>query len=209
MYVSFVQDLYHAYAGNKKQLKNLYSSVKHSIYAWNGSYGPDLICIDDSSESYSILEQLVINYDVVQGSGAEEVLRFAPVIQVRFCNEAKTEQVSFSIDYIFKSYLFINDSSEEIRAAWYCFKKNAVSAERAKITYPLLKLLEHFFYCELYKDPKYKGLEFDDKFLLKSEFITKEDYPVKYRKGCHLVELIGSKKYKPKEKRRSGAQPET
>lgn len=110
MYVSFVQDLYHAYAGNKKQLKNLYSSVKHSIYAWNGSYGPDLICIDDSSESYSILEQLVINYDVVQGSGAEEVLRFAPVIQVRFCNEAKTEQVSFSIDYsLYKVIMAMKD----------------------------------------------------------------------------------------------------
>lgn len=110
MYVSFVQDLYHAYAGNKKQLKNLYSSVKYSIYAWNGSYGPDLICIDDSSESYSILEQLVINYDVVQGSGAEEVLRFAPVIQVRFCNEAKTEQVSFSIDYsLYKVIMAMKD----------------------------------------------------------------------------------------------------
>ncbi|MFR8282032.1 MAG: DUF262 domain-containing protein [Evtepia gabavorous] len=114
---------------------------------------------------------------------------------IRYFIDVNLKGKQLDVEDIFKSYLFINDSSEEIRAAWYCFKKNAVSAERAKITYPLLKLLEHFFYCELYKDPKYKGLEFDDKFLLKSEFITKEDYPVKYRKGCHLVELIGSKKY--------------
>ena len=95
LYLSFVQDLYHAYAGNIKHLKNLYSSVKHSIYSWNGTYGTDLICIDD----YSILEQLNIRYDVAQGSGDDEVLQFAPVIIVRFSNETKTEQVSFSIDY--------------------------------------------------------------------------------------------------------------
>ena len=99
LYLSFAQDLYHAYAGNIKHLKNLYSSVKHSIYSWNGTYGTDLICIDDSSDDYSILEQLNIKYDVAQGSGDEEVLQFAPVIMVRFSNETKTEQVSFSIDY--------------------------------------------------------------------------------------------------------------
>lgn len=99
LYLSFVQDLYYAYAGNIKHLKNLYSSVKNSIYSWNGSYGNELICIDDSSENYSILEQLSIKYDVVLGSGDDEVLQFAPVIMVRFSNETKTEQVSFSIDY--------------------------------------------------------------------------------------------------------------
>ena len=99
LYLSFVQDLYHAYAGNIKHLKNLYSSVKHSIYSWNGTYGTDLICIDDSSDDYSILEQLNIRYDVAQGSGDDEVLQFAPVIIVRFSNETKTEQVSFSFDY--------------------------------------------------------------------------------------------------------------
>lgn len=99
LYLSFVQDLYHAYAGNIKHLKNLYNSVKHSIYSWNGTYGTDLICIDDSSDDYSILEQLNIRYDVAQGSGDDEVLQFAPVIIVRFSNETKTEQVSFSIDY--------------------------------------------------------------------------------------------------------------
>ena len=93
LYLSFVQDLYHAYAGNIKHLK------KHSIYSWNGTYGTDLICIDDSGDDYSILEQLNIRYDVAQGSGDDEVLQFAPVIIVRFSNETKTEQVSFSIDY--------------------------------------------------------------------------------------------------------------
>lgn len=110
LYLSFVQDLYHAYAGNIKHLKNLYSSVKHSIYSWNGTYGTDLICIDDSSDDYSILEQLNIKYDVAQGSGDDEVLQFAPVIIVRFSNETKTEQVSFSIDYsLYRVIMAIKD----------------------------------------------------------------------------------------------------
>lgn len=110
LYLSFVQDLYHAYAGNIKHLKNLYSSVKHSIYSWNGTYGTDLICIDDSSDDYSILEQLNIRYDVAQGSGDDEVLQFAPVIIVRFSNETKTEQVSFSIDYsLYRAIMAMKD----------------------------------------------------------------------------------------------------
>lgn len=99
VYTSFVNDLYNAYAGNKKNLKNLYSAVKQSIYSWDGIYGNDLICIDDSSDEYNILEQLTIKYDVVQGSDKPEIFQFAPSITVRFKNEAETDQVSFSIDY--------------------------------------------------------------------------------------------------------------
>ena len=91
LYLSFVQDLYHAYAGNTKHLKNLYSSVKHSIYSWNGTYETDLICIDDSGDDYSILEQLNIKYDVAQGSGDDEILQFAPVIMVRLTFNRKTD----------------------------------------------------------------------------------------------------------------------
>lgn len=110
LYLSFVQDLYHAYAGNIKYLKNLYSSVKHSIYSWNGVYGTDLICIDDSSDNYSILEQLNVRYDVVQGSGADEVLQFAPMIMVRFSDETKTKRVSFLIDYsLYKIIMAMKD----------------------------------------------------------------------------------------------------
>ena len=110
LYSSFVRDLYHAYAGNVKCLKNLYSSVRNSIYAWNGIYGTDLICIDDSSDDYSILEQLVIKYDVAQGSGEDEVQRFSPVILVRFSNEAKTERVTFSVDYrLYKVIMAMKD----------------------------------------------------------------------------------------------------
>lgn len=56
---------------------------------------------------------------------------------IRYFIDVNLKGKQLDVEDIFKSYLFINDSSEEIRAAWYCFKKNAVSAERAK------KLLIH------------------------------------------------------------------
>lgn len=110
LYKSFVQDLYHAYAGDTKSLKNLYNAVKHSIYSWNGAYGTDLICIDDSSDDYVILEQLSIQYDVIPGNGEEEVTQFTPVIQVRFSNETKTNRISFLIDYsLYKVIMAMKD----------------------------------------------------------------------------------------------------
>ncbi len=110
LYLSFVQDLYHAYAGNIKYLKNLYSSVKHSIYSWNGTYETGLICIDNSSNDYSILEQLNIKYDVFPGNGEDEILKFIPVITVRFSNETNTEHVSFSIDFsLYKVIMAMKD----------------------------------------------------------------------------------------------------
>lgn len=114
---------------------------------------------------------------------------------IRYFIDVNLKGKQLDVEDIFKSYLFIQDSGKKIGDAWYRFKTNAVLVEQAKILYPLLKLLEHFFYCELYKAPKYKGLEFDDKFLLKRGFTTKEEEPTAYRKGCHLVELIDSKKY--------------
>lgn len=96
---------------------------------------------------------------------------------------------------IFKSYLFKNDSSDDIRKEWYRFKKNVVLAKTRNIQYPLLKYIEHFFYCDLYKDSKYKGLEFSDEFRLKKEFKTKEEYPQSFRKNSHLIEIIANNYY--------------
>ena len=98
-YISFVRDLFNSYAGNPKSLKNLYGAVKHGIFAWNGIYGDELICIDDSSDEYSILEKLTIKEKVVKGKGETEIFQFSPVVLVTFCNESETESVSFTIDY--------------------------------------------------------------------------------------------------------------
>lgn len=85
-------------------------AVKESIYAWDGRYGGELICIDDSSDDYSILEQLVIKFDFPNRNGGDEILQFTPVILVGLSNESKTQRVSFSIDYsLYKVIMAMKD----------------------------------------------------------------------------------------------------
>ena len=114
---------------------------------------------------------------------------------IRYFIDVNLKGKQLDTEDIFKSYLFKNDGGKEIRDAWYQFKTNVSRAENSKMPYPLLKLLEHYFYCDLYTDPKYKGLEFSDKFVLKKEFKTKEENPQPHRQGSHLIEVIGSKQY--------------
>lgn len=99
VYNQFIADMFNAYAGNKMKLRDLYTAVKNSIYEWDGAYGNDLICIDDSNDDYSILEQLIIKFDVLPGTGEPEIFQFTPTITVRFKNDAGTDNVRLSIDY--------------------------------------------------------------------------------------------------------------
>lgn len=110
VYNRFVMDMFNAYAGNKLKLKDLYNAVKDSIYAWDGVYGNDLICIDDSNDDYNILEQLIIRFDVLPGTGESEIFQFAPIITVRFKNEAGTDSVALSLDYsLYKLIMAMQD----------------------------------------------------------------------------------------------------
>ena len=110
VYTGFVADLFHSYAGNISSLRTLYDAVHHSIYTWDGVYGTELICIDDSNDDYCILEKLSIEPDILPGNGASEILRFTPSITVRFKDEAETGSVSLSID--FSLYKLIMDMME-------------------------------------------------------------------------------------------------
>ena len=89
---------------------------------------------------------------------------------IRYFIDVNLKGKQLDTEDIFKSYLFKNDSRKEIRDEWYRFKENVTKAAQLKMNYPLLKFLEHYFYCDLYKDPKYQGLEFGENFLLKKEF---------------------------------------
>lgn len=113
LYLSFTQDLYYAYAlkrGKNKdigKLKDLYNSVKRCIFAWNGFYGDGLVCLDDSSDDYSILEELEIKPDFDRENESESplqnaddaILRFLPVIPVRFQDATNSCKATFSIDF--------------------------------------------------------------------------------------------------------------
>lgn len=99
VFSSFIADLYNTYAGNKMALKGLYTAVKESIYSWDGVYSDDHICVDDSNEEYSILEQLTINPSLSPLNGESEIIQFSPVLTVQFKNDSGTDSVKLQIDY--------------------------------------------------------------------------------------------------------------
>lgn len=114
---------------------------------------------------------------------------------IRYFIDVNLKGKQLDTEDIFKSYLFKYDPGQEIRTEWYRFKENATKADIYRMNYPLLKFLEHYFYCDLYKDPKYRGLEFGEDFLTKNEFKTREANPKTFREGIHIIELIRNKTY--------------
>lgn len=91
--------------------------------------------------------------------------------------------------------MFKYDPGKEIRDEWYRFKENTTKADVHRMNYPLLKFLEHYFYCDLYRNEKYRGLEFGEDFLIKKEFKTRGENPKTFREGIHIIELIRNKTY--------------
>ena len=112
---------------------------------------------------------------------------------IRYFIDVNLKGQRLDVEDIFKSYLFKNDSGDEIRTQWYLLKINAVKIQASnKMTYPLLKLLEHYFLCDLYANFNFKGMEFGQDFLLKKLF---KGSHVVHRNGTHLIEVINNNKY--------------
>ena len=99
VYASFVKDLYCVYSGKSKELRGLYDSVTRSIYSWDGVFGEKLICLDDSNEKYSIVENLTIKPYLIRTAPEAEVLRFLPTIAIRYRDEKEENDVTIYLDY--------------------------------------------------------------------------------------------------------------
>lgn len=111
---------------------------------------------------------------------------------IRYFIDVNLKGKQLDVEDIFKSYLFRNDSGKEIRKQWYLLKTVIAQIENSKMDYSLLKLLEHYFLCDLYRDEKYKGMEFGTDFLLKRAYREGE---ITHREGTHLIEVINSNQY--------------
>lgn len=99
VYASFVKDLYCAHSGRNKELRALYDNVTRSIYSWDGLFGEGLICLDDSNDRYSIVENLSIKPHLIKTAPEEEVFRFLPTIAVRFRDIREENDVTINLDY--------------------------------------------------------------------------------------------------------------
>lgn len=107
----YLSYLYNQNSGNEKKLAALYESTKKAVLNWDGEFGGDFICIDESNEHHWTLEELkleaAINKDAPKITG--EIKRFSPTISLRYKKDGQdnTKPVTIKID--FALYELISD----------------------------------------------------------------------------------------------------
>ena len=120
---------------------------------------------------------------------------------IQYFLDVNLKGIRLDTEDIFKGYLFSQDSREITRSLWQKNKRdvlrlNGVTQSSEEKRYPLMKLYEHFFYCDLYLpregDCEYSTLKFGENFCLTSGF---ESGSTKYYEGSHLIEAIRDRDY--------------
>ena len=98
---------------------------------------------------------------------------------IQYFLDVNLKGIRLDTEDIFKGYLFSQDSRELTRSLWQKNKRdvlrlNGVTQSSEEKRYPLMKLYEHFFYCDLYLpregDCEYSTLKFGENFCLTSGF---------------------------------------
>jgi len=111
---------------------------------------------------------------------------------INYFMDVNLKGVKLDTEDIFKGYLFSQDSGKDIRDEWKTFKIRSFKLNLDKLTdYPTTKLLEHYFYCDLYKNPKYTDIHFKEDFTINE--VTLVDG--KHYAGEHLIKVIQNKNY--------------
>ena len=109
--------------------------------------------------------------------------------------------IKLDTEDIFKGYLFSKDSRAETRTLW---QDNKMLAEQFNLAkggqsdkrYPLMKLYEHYFYCDLYLNgpygEDYSALKFGENFCATSTVKIEDTI---YYPGAHLIEIVSDRQY--------------
>lgn len=102
-YHQYISYLYYQNSGQIQELEELYDKVECAVMRWNGQFGSEKICVDDSNEHYWILENLKLQFAPPEGtsSSQEEIMRFAPLLNVRLAKDggSDVETAEISLDY--------------------------------------------------------------------------------------------------------------
>ncbi len=111
---------------------------------------------------------------------------------IRYFLDVNLKGVRLDTEDIFKAHLFEIDTRKETRELWERVKHaalllNLAKGEKDSKRYPLMKIFEHFFYCDLYKIPTYTQVKFGEDFFLSDTVKIENHY---FYKGAHLIEVI-------------------
>lgn len=131
---------------------------------------------------------------IASHSGSDDVC-------IKYFLDVNLKGVRLDKEDIFKGYLFGQDSREETRTLWQKNKKLDISFNELKggkdnKRYPLMKLYEHYFYCDLYL-PKDNGQDFSN-ISFGEDFCLTQTATLgskKFYEGTHIIEVIQNSKY--------------
>ena len=124
---------------------------------------------------------------------------------IRYFLDVNLKGVQLDIEDIFKAQIFSLSLSDEMLLLWRDNKAAMLIFNQAKIKdqpekkgkerYPLMKVYEHFFYCDLYKSRpqlEQQKLKFGEDFSISTNLQYEGK---KFFKGTHLVEVLGDIRY--------------
>ena len=73
--------------------------------------------------------------------------------------------IKLDVEDIFKGYLFSSNSTKEIKQAWINLKQSWIlfniscTGNKTKTVYPLMKILNHYIYCQLLSKSEFKDVK--------------------------------------------------
>ena len=115
---------------------------------------------------------------------------------IEYFIDVNLKGVKLDTEDIFKGYLFSQDSGTEIRTEWKNFKilsfKLNDRLKELRTEYPTIKLLEHYFYCSLYKNTNFKDIQFREDFTISKK--VELDGVIHYT-GEHLIKVLQDRSY--------------
>lgn len=121
LFNSYIAFLYSQNTGNTRNQRNLYNATKKAIYKWNGDFGDNVICIDDTNEYYWVLERLYIKpFMSTAGSMAssEPISRFKTTLHLAFCKDNDPENYIAEIDIDYSLFEMIFAMRNGYRPTW-------------------------------------------------------------------------------------------
>lgn len=124
---------------------------------------------------------------------------------IRYFLDVNLKGVQLDIEDIFKAQIFSLSLSDEMLQLWrenkttmLIFNQTKIkgkSENKGKEHYPLMKVYEHFFYCDLFKSKpelEQQKLKFGEDFSISTNLQYEGK---KFFKGTHLVEVLGDIRY--------------
>lgn len=160
-------------------LSDLYEAIKTSGFLSNAS---------DARKVIENLENCQMNVVISNDNDRRS--------STRYYLDVNLKGVKLDVEDIFKGYIFSQDTSDIIRekwvklkTAWFKFNGNCSNKRTKKSLYPLMKIISHYFYSNVFSKDEYSKIEINDNFLINSDCKING---TNYHEGDHLVKAINN-----------------